>query len=155
MAALEAYGPCPCGSGQKYKWCCQKAEPYAHKSARLQDSGAIEPAKAALDEGLAKFPDNPWLTIRKAILLARQQKTKEAAEILRRLVAKEPGHPGAQNFLIRATLENEGTAAAAAQLQAALSAVSAENRPALAMTIQVVGMLLGGGGARPRRARPF
>ena len=142
MAVLESYSPCPCGSGQKYKWCCQKAEAYAHKSARLQDSGAIEPAKAALDEGLAKFPDNPWLTIRKAILLARQQKTKEAGAILQRLVAKEPGHPGAQNFLVRATLETEGTSAAAAQLQAALSAVTPENRPALAMTAQVVGMLL-------------
>ena len=142
MAVLESYSPCPCGSGQKYKWCCQKAETYAHKSARLQDSGAIEPAKAALDEGLAKFPDNPWLTIRKAILLARQQKTIQAGEILQRLVAKEPGHPGAQNFLVRATLETEGTAAAAAQLQAALSAMTPENRPALAMTAQVVGMLL-------------
>lgn len=149
MAVLEAYSPCPCGSGQKYKWCCQKVEAFAQKSARLQDTGASEPAKAALDEGLAKFPANPWLTIRKALILARQQKTAEAAEILKQLVAKEPGHPGAQNFLVRAILEIDGTVAAAAALQSAFTAVSEENRPALAITAQIVGMLLGEEGHFP------
>ncbi|MDB5352288.1 MAG: motif-containing protein [Planctomycetota bacterium] len=142
MAALESYSPCPCGSGQKYKWCCQKAEPFVERSVRLQETGGVEASRAALDEGLAKLPGNPWLTIRKAILLAREGHTKESGEILRGLIAKNPGHIGAHNFLIRVVIETEGADAGAAQLQQALSSVPAEGRAALSITAQLVGIML-------------
>ncbi len=155
MAALESYSPCPCGSGQKYKWCCQKAEAYAHKSARLLDSGAVEPSKAALEEGLAKFPDNPWLLIRKALILARSHKTAEAAEVLRKLLAKEPGHPAAQSFLVRAILETEDVTTASAQLQTALSVVAPEFRGSLAASAQVVGLIFSEQGHVPAALAHF
>src|SRR4051812_2832292 len=149
MAALESYSPCPCGSGQKYKWCCQKAEPYVERSVRLQDTGGGEAARAAIDEGLAKFPGNPWLTIRKSILLARQGRAAEAGGLLRELIARDPKHVGAHNFLVRVALETEGAEPGASQLQQALSAVSPENRPALSITAQLVGIMLGEEGHAP------
>ncbi len=149
MAVLEAYSPCPCGSGQKYKWCCQKAEPYAERSVRLQETGGLEAAVSALDEGLGKLPGNPWLTIRKAVLLARREKLGDAATLLRSLLAKDPSHVGAHNFLVRLVIEDESPEAGAAQLQQALSSVKPESRAALGITAQLVGIMLGEAGHVP------
>ncbi len=37
MASVNPYMPCPCGSGQKFKWCCQKVETYAERAQRMVD----------------------------------------------------------------------------------------------------------------------
>ena len=42
MALVDPYSPCPCGSGQKYKWCCQKVEAYAERAQRLVENGQYE-----------------------------------------------------------------------------------------------------------------
>ncbi len=68
MALVDSYAPCPCGSGQKYKWCCQKVESYAERAQRLIENGQYESAIKPLDEGLAKVPANPWLSTRKALV---------------------------------------------------------------------------------------
>ena len=73
MASVDPYSTCPCGSGQKYKWCCQKVEAYAERAQRLIDSGQYEAALKPLEEGLAKVPDNPWLLTRKALSYAPSQ----------------------------------------------------------------------------------
>ena len=72
MAAIEPYAPCPCGSGQKFKWCCQGVEPIADRAQRLFEGNQIEAAFQALDEGLKKTPDNPWLLTRKALYELRR-----------------------------------------------------------------------------------
>ncbi|MFO0958668.1 MAG: SEC-C metal-binding domain-containing protein [Isosphaeraceae bacterium] len=59
MAAVEPYSPCPCGSGEKFKWCCQKIESYADKAQRLYEGGQIDAALKALDEGLRKRRPTP------------------------------------------------------------------------------------------------
>src|SRR3981081_4017607 len=92
MAGVDPYSPCPCGSGQKFKWCCQKVESYAERAQRLVgngqdvaalkplegggatgprgrvDNGQYESALKPLEEGLAKVPDSPWLLTRKALI---------------------------------------------------------------------------------------
>lgn len=78
MPAVDLYAPCPCGSGQKFKWCCHKAEPYAEKAERLAGSGQLVAAMASIDEGLKKFPDNAWLLTRKALVAVRQGKPGDA-----------------------------------------------------------------------------
>ncbi len=155
MALVESYAPCPCGSGEKYKWCCHKVESYAERSLRLQETGAIEPSIAAVEEGLRKFPDSPWLLIRKALLLIRQEKMPEAVAAIRRLLAKAPGHVGGQNFLVRALVESEGVIAAAAQFQHALAAVPPENRPPLGFTAQLLGAIFGEQGHAPAAIAHF
>ena len=69
MALVDPYSPCPCGSDKKFKWCCQKVEAYAERAHRLEDNGQHNAALAAYDEGLAKVPRNPWLLLRKSVLL--------------------------------------------------------------------------------------
>src|SRR4051812_44338911 len=102
--ALDPYAPCPCGSGQKFKWCCQKVEAFAERSQRLYEGHQIEGSLAALDEGLKKFPDNPLLLIRKAVIQTREGHLAEAKPLLERVLAKTPGHIGALGLMIRIAL---------------------------------------------------
>ena len=95
MAEIDPYALCPCGSGQKFKWCCQKVETYATKAERLLENGQVDAALAAYDEGLRKVPDNPWLATRKALVLFRREMPEQAKPILERVIAKMPGHTGA------------------------------------------------------------
>lgn len=152
MAVVDPYAPCPCGSGQKFKWCCQKVEAFAEKAERLQENGQLDAALHTLEEGLRKAPDNPWLLVRKALVLLEREQLAEARQALDRVVAKMPTHAGAQTLLVRILLETEGTLAAVAQLQNAYSASEPEQRPALAPVFQLVGMVLARAGM-PQAAR--
>ena len=142
MAVVDPYALCPCGSGEKFKWCCQKVEAYAERAQRLHENGQIDAALDALEEGLRKQPDNAWLLVRKALILTGEGKPEQAKPILQGLVARQPGHTGAQALLVRNVLETEGPIAGASQFQQALSAVPAERRGPLAMMAQLIGVLL-------------
>jgi tetratricopeptide (TPR) repeat protein len=142
MALVDPYAPCPCGSGEKFKWCCQKVESYAERAQKLFDGGQFDAALQVLDEGLRKQPDNPWLTVRKALILINQSQAPQAELILKRVIARRPEHIGAQALLVRVVLEVEGPTAGAAQLQQAMSALPADQRPALGKVAELVGMML-------------
>ena len=94
MALVEPYAPCHCGSGQKYKWCCQSVEPYIERSQRLLDNGQYDLAMNPLVEGLAKNPDNVSLLLRKALVQLHLNQNELAVESLRRLRQKQPAHLG-------------------------------------------------------------
>jgi tetratricopeptide (TPR) repeat protein len=142
MAVVDPYSPCPCGSGEKFKWCCQKVEAYAERAQRLHENGQLDLALDALEEGLRKQPDNPWLLMRKAMILSGADKPQEAKPVLQRLVSKQPGHMGAQALLVRVVVETEGPIAGAAQFQQALSSAPPERRASLALMAQMLGVLL-------------
>ena len=78
MALVDPYAPCHCGSGQKYKWCCQRVESYVERSQRLLDNGQYELAINPLLEGLAKVPDNVSLLLRKALIQLHLNQTESA-----------------------------------------------------------------------------
>ena len=130
MALVDPYSPCPCGSDKKFKWCCQKAEPYVEKSNRLAENGQYDMAIAALDEGLTKVPENPWLLLRKALLLVVQQKPEAATAAVEKVLKRQPDHLGAAVLQTRFALAGEGPVAAAAALQQALSNTRAESHRA-------------------------
>ncbi len=142
MAGIDSYAPCPCGSGQKFKWCCQKVEAYADRAQRLLQTGQTQAAIDALDEGLRREPANAWLLIRKALIQIREGKAEEAKATLRQLLQRQPQHVAAHALLIRAVLESEGPLAGIAELQHALTAVTEADRPGLASMIGITGSLL-------------
>lgn len=146
MAVVDPYAPCPCGSGQKFKWCCQKVEAYAERAQRHFEGGQIEMGLAALEEGLRKDPGNPWLLTRKSLFQLRQHQPQAAKDTLRQVLVKQPQHIGAAMLLTRLELETEGVEAGAAQFQQVLTAVPPEGRPALAALARVVGSFLIEGG---------
>ena len=108
MALVDPYAPCHCGSGQKYKWCCQSVEAYVERSQRLLDNGQYELAINPLLEGLAKVPDNVSLLLRKALVQLHLNQTESASETLRLLLQKHPGHLGGSILMTRLALDTEG-----------------------------------------------
>jgi len=143
MAAVESYSPCPCGSGQKFKWCCQKVESFADKAQRLFDSGQVDAAIKALDEGLRKEPGNPWLLTRKAVMQIRNGMADAAKTTLRQVLVKSPKHFGALVLLTRCVLETEGPVNGAGMFQQVLGSVDDAQKPSLASLARVVAYLLG------------
>jgi len=142
MASVEPYSSCPCGSGQKYKWCCQKVEAYSDRAQRLLDSGQYEAALKPLEEGLAKVPDNALLLMRKALVHLHLNQVEAARLPLRALLQKSPSHLGASILLTRVELETDGPLAAVAQFQQAISARQPEERKELASLASFLGSSL-------------
>ncbi len=142
MASVDPYSPCPCGSGQKFKWCCHKVESYAERAQRMVENGQYEAAIKPLSEGLAKHPDNPWLLTRKALIEVHLKQFDSAKESLRVLLKKEPGHLGATILMTRLLMESEGATAAIAQFQQGLSAMAPERRGELAPLASLLGISL-------------
>jgi tetratricopeptide (TPR) repeat protein len=142
MALVDPYAPCHCGSGQKYKWCCQSVEAYVERSQRLLDNGQYELAINPLLEGLAKVPDNVSLLLRKALVQLHLNQTESAAETLRLLLQKHPGHLGGSILMTRLALDTEGVQAGVAQFQQALSAHDSGDRSKLASLASFLGSAL-------------
>ncbi len=146
---MDAYSPCPCGSGQKFKWCCHKVESFADRAQRLVESGQFEAAIQALDEGLKKEPGNAWLLTRKSLIQIRSGKPEEAVATVKLVLKTNSRHAGALTLLTRLSLETEGATAGAAQLQHALSAFPFETRKDLAPLVKLVGAFLTEAGEYP------
>ena len=132
MAGVEPYSPCPCGSGEKFKWCCHKVEAYADKARRLFEGGQTEAAIKTVDEGLRKEPGNPWLLTRKAVMQLRLGDAEPAKVTLRQVLHKNPKHIGALVLLTRCVLQTEGPVNGAGMFQEAFRSVGEANRPQLA-----------------------
>ncbi len=140
--AFDSYSPCPCGSGEKFKWCCHKVETYADRAQRLTETGQIDLAIQALDEGLRKEPGNAWLLTRKALIQIRAEQPGDAISTLREILPKRPSHPGALILLTRLLLETKGPAAGAIQLQQALAAYEPAKRAELGPLVRYVANFL-------------
>jgi tetratricopeptide (TPR) repeat protein len=142
MAAIDPYSLCPCGSGEKFKWCCHKVESYAERAQKLLEGGQTESALKALEEGLGKDPGNAWLLTRKTLVLLKLGRPEEARSAVGAILKKNPKHLGGLVLATRLALETEGPAAGAAQLQQAMSAMTPVNRKSLGGLARVVGAFL-------------
>ena len=91
MALLNAYDPCPCGSGQKYKWCCFQAATFIDRILRYRSNDQHDACAKVTEEGLAKFPDNAYLLIQQAVSLVNRGASPDA--MLDRLLTIQPNHP--------------------------------------------------------------
>jgi tetratricopeptide (TPR) repeat protein len=88
----DPYQPCPCGSGEKFKWCCQPLAKYVEKAGALLQGKQHEAALQALDEGLAVDASNVWLRLTKSELLVHLERYAEASAIVESLLADRPGN---------------------------------------------------------------
>ncbi len=141
MAPIEPYAPCPCGSGEKYKWCCQKVEPVLQKTVRLVQSGQYDAAVESLDEGLKKHPGNALLLSNKAAVLIEREDLPGARTVLIDTLRVHPEHFSSHLYLVSLDAQLDGAAAGAARLQQALTAVAPGRRAAFARAAEGIGRL--------------
>jgi len=89
----DPYSPCPCGSGKKFKWCCQPIHEVIAKVYELVQEGQHEAAARAMDEVVAQHPTNPEVYGQKALLQFSQQKHEEAEKTLDQAFELFPNYP--------------------------------------------------------------
>lgn len=91
--ALEAYSPCPCGSGKKFKWCCQPIHVEIDRALRQDEEGQHEAALRLMNEVVEKHPTNPEAFGRLAQLLYNNDRVEEAEAALDKAFAINPNYP--------------------------------------------------------------
>jgi tetratricopeptide (TPR) repeat protein len=91
--ALDPYAPCPCGSGKKFKWCCQPIHAEIARAFEQQAQGQNEVALRIMEEVIAKHPDNPEAWCQKAQLLAEQERPDDAEAALQKALDLNPNYP--------------------------------------------------------------
>jgi len=155
MAVFEPYAPCPCGSGQKFKWCCHKVESHAERAQRLFESGQAESGLQALDEGLRQAPGNAWLLTRKAayqVQLGRYEASKESLKVV---LETAPKHLGALHLLTRLVALTETPIEVTHYIQNVISKFSVDETEPLAPLVQLVAEALLIAGQIPAAIRHF
>ncbi|MSQ94837.1 MAG: tetratricopeptide repeat protein [Gemmataceae bacterium] len=78
----DPYSPCPCGSGKKFKWCCQPIHAQIAKIYAMDEEGQHEAALRAMDTLVAEHPANPEAWGRKAQLLFQNDRAEDAEQII-------------------------------------------------------------------------
>jgi tetratricopeptide (TPR) repeat protein len=91
--AFDPYGPCPCGSGKKFKWCCQPIHVEIDRAFRQEDEGQHEAALRIMADVVAQHPDNPEAWGRRAQLLYQNDQVEEAEKALDKALELNPKYP--------------------------------------------------------------
>jgi hypothetical protein len=131
---MDSYSICFCGSGDKYKFCCQKAEAQIIRVERLIQSEELGAALAAASEGLRKFPETAMLVMHKAMLEGKNQDFHSARLTLESFLARRPRHAGALGQLILVIAELDGPLAAVVEFQRVAGSLT-DNQRALFHTV--------------------
>ncbi len=110
--ALDAYSPCPCGSGKKFKWCCQPIHVDIDKAFQQEAAGQMEAALRSMEQITTDHPANPEAWGRRAELLYNAGRTEEAENALQKAFDLNPTYPF--GFLLRGSFRRaEGEIAGA------------------------------------------
>lgn len=93
LMTIDPYAPCPCGSGKKFKWCCQPIYAGIQHAWEQESSGQHEHALQLIDEVVRQFPDNPEAWGQKALLLQSNDRLDDAEAALEKAFAINPNYP--------------------------------------------------------------
>ena len=97
--ALDPYASCPCGSGKKFKWCCQPIHVQIDRAFQQDSQGQHEVALRLMDEVIAEHAANPEAWGRKAQLLYQNGKVEDAEAALQKAFEISPKY--AFGYLLR------------------------------------------------------
>src|SRR6478672_7237642 len=92
-AMTDPYASCPCGSGKKFKWCCQAIYPGIQQALEQDASGQHEVALSIIDKVTQDNPGNPEAWGQKARLLYANDKTEQAEAALEKAFELNPNYP--------------------------------------------------------------
>ncbi len=102
--AYDAYDPCPCGSGKKFKFCCLPVAEEMDKVAGLQENHQTQATLQVLDRLQKTKPEIPWIYVTRAGVLLNEGRSLEARETLSVLLEQQPDHPFALALLATASV---------------------------------------------------
>jgi tetratricopeptide (TPR) repeat protein len=91
--AVDLYAPCPCGSGKKFKWCCQPIHVEINKAFEQDAQGQHAAALRIMEEVTAAHPANPEAWGRYAQLLYLNDRTDDAENALQKAFDINPNYP--------------------------------------------------------------
>lgn len=80
--AIDPYAVCPCGSGKKFKWCCQPIHEDIDKAFQQHNNGQHEAALKTIDGAVRAHSDKAEAWGRKAHLLHLNGRHEEAEKAL-------------------------------------------------------------------------
>jgi tetratricopeptide (TPR) repeat protein len=89
----DLYTSCPCGSGKKFKWCCQPIHEQISRAFEQDAAGQHDTALRIMDEVVAANPGNPEAWGRKAQLLYQSERVDEAEAALQKAFDLNPRYP--------------------------------------------------------------
>jgi tetratricopeptide (TPR) repeat protein len=89
----DPYASCPCGSGKKFKWCCQPIYAGIHRAFDQEASGQHDAALRTIDEVVRQHGGNPEVWGQKARLLYSNGKVEEAENALQKAFDLNPKYP--------------------------------------------------------------
>ena len=98
--AIDPYASCPCGSGKKFKWCCQPIYANINRAFEQEAQGQHDVALRIMNEVTAEHGGNPEAWGQKAKLLYSHDKLEEAEEALEKAFALNRNYP--YGLLLRA-----------------------------------------------------
>jgi tetratricopeptide (TPR) repeat protein len=90
---LDPYSACLCGSGKKFKWCCQPVHADIERAYAQEAQGQHEAALQLIEQVVQANPGNPEAWGRRADLLFRNQRLDEAEQSLNKAFAINPNYP--------------------------------------------------------------
>jgi tetratricopeptide (TPR) repeat protein len=91
--AIDVYAPCPCGSGKKFRWCCQPIHAQINKAFQQDEEGQHETALRLMDELTREHAGNPEAWGRKAQLLFENGRYDDAEKALDKALELNPNYP--------------------------------------------------------------
>jgi tetratricopeptide (TPR) repeat protein len=91
--SLDSYAPCPCGSGKKFKWCCQPIHIQISEAFEQDEQGQHEAALRIMKDLVAQNPTNPEAWGRQAQLLYQNDRIDEAESALQKALEINPSYP--------------------------------------------------------------
>src|SRR5262245_13616297 len=90
---IDQYDYCPCGSGKKFKWCCQNIYGDIERAYTQLEEGQQQSALRIIDEATHKHPDNPETWGHKAQLLIYTGQLAEAEKAIEKALEINPNYP--------------------------------------------------------------
>ena len=143
---IDAYSPCPCGTGKKIKFCCKDLLSDLQKIERMLEGEQYMACLSHIERLEQTNPDRACLMSTKTLLLRITGQEAEAKKATAEFVDKHPDNPLAlcDTALIQATEENGKVALASLEKAIAASGGSFSGRLYEAISV-VVQILLGEG----------
>ena len=137
--ALDAYAPCPCGSGKKFKWCCQPIHLEMLKAFEQHANGQHEAALRTMEQIVQAHPTNPEAWGRQAELFFAHGRIEDAEASLQKAFEANPNYPYGHLLRGQFRLAEEEIPGALILFRKAADLIDPEAHDLLARTYGLIG----------------